>query len=73
MFSDSYHPSADKDSGCFKDWTVMRGAQWIGMHANCHQKYVVRLTISGIALHLGEGRVSRVLTKQRLMKSVESL
>lgn len=45
MFNDSYHPGADKDSGRFKDCAVMRGAQWIGMHANCHQKYVASLTI----------------------------
>lgn len=73
MFNDSYHPAADKDSGRFKDWAVMRGAQWIGMHANCHQKYVVSLTISGIAPHLGGGRARRVLAEQRLMKRVESL
>lgn len=73
MFNDSHHPSADKDSGCFKDCAVMRGPQWIGMHANCHQKYVVSLTISGTALHLGEGHARRVLAKQRLMNSVESL
>lgn len=73
MFNDSYHPGADKDSGRCKDWADMQGAQWIGMHANCHQKYVVSLTISGIASHLGEGHARRVLAKQRLMNSVESL
>lgn len=73
MFNDSYHPGADKDSGRFKDWAVMRGAQWIGMHANCHQKYVASLTISGIAPHLGEVHARRALAKQRLMNGVESL
>lgn len=73
MFNDSYHPGADKDSGCSTAWCVMRGAQWIGMHANCHQKYVVSLTISGIAAYLGEGHAKRVGAKQRLMNSVESL
>lgn len=73
MFNDSYHPAADKDSGSAKDRPVMRGAQWIGMHANCHQKYVVSLTISGIAPHLGEGHARRAPARQRLMNSVESL
>lgn len=73
MFNDSYHPADDKDSGRSTAQAVMRGAQWIGMHANCHQKYVASLTISGNAPHLGEGHARRVPAKQRLMNGVESL
>lgn len=72
MFNDFYHPAADKESRGCKDWAVMRGAQWIGMHANCHQKYVLSLTISGIGPYLGEGHARRVPGKQRLMNGVES-
>jgi len=73
MFNDSYHPSADKDSDHCKDCAVMQGAQWIGMHANCHRKYVASFTISGIAPHLCEGYARGALAKQRLMNRVESL
>lgn len=68
-------PALIKTLAALTGCTVMRGAQWIGMHANCRQKICGEPhNSSGTAPHLGQEHArSGGGEKQRLMNGVEWL